>query len=132
MSGTTGSRDVGDKLATPPAGPSPSGAAPDRFARFLSWSAVGGIVIALLIMIAASLVRNSWEHPYIVLPTGGFPWALSPHKALLPEVSVAMWAAALLGGASVAAARSEEYLSPHDGCAAYRDCSGYCVVRILC
>ena len=103
MSGTTGSRDVGDKLATPPAEPSPSGAAPDRFARFLSWSAVGGIVIALLIMIAASLVRNSWEHPYIVLPTGGFPWALSLHKALLPEVSVAMWAAALLGGASVAA-----------------------------
>ena len=103
MSGTTGSRDVGDKLATPPRQPSPSGPTPDRFARLLSWSAAAAIVIALLLMVAASLARNSWEHPYIVLPTGGFPWALSLHKALLPEVSVAMWAAALLGGAGVAA-----------------------------
>jgi hypothetical protein len=103
MSGTTGSRDVDDKLATPPAQPSSSGAEPDRFARLLSWSAVAGIVIALLLMIVASLVRNSWEHPYIVLPSGGFPWALSVHRSLLPEVSAAMWAAALLGGAGVAA-----------------------------
>jgi hypothetical protein len=103
MSGTTGSQDVGDKLATPSARPTPPAAAPDRFARFLAWSSVAGIVIALLIMVAASAVRNTWEHPYIVLPTGGFPWALSVHRMLLPEVTVAMWAAALLGGGGVAA-----------------------------
>ena len=77
MSGTTGSQDVGDKQATPSAQATPPAAVPDRFARLLSWSAVAGIVITLLIMIAASVVRNSWEHPYMVLPTGGFPWALS-------------------------------------------------------
>jgi hypothetical protein len=103
MSGTTGSQDVGDKLATPSARPTPPTAAPDRFAGFLAWSAVVGILLALLIMVAASAVRNSWEHPYIVLPTGGFPWALSAHRMLLPEVTVAMWAAALLGGGGVAA-----------------------------
>jgi hypothetical protein len=103
MSGTTGSQDIGDKLATPSAQATPPAVVPDRFARLLSWSAVAGIVIALLIMVAASAVRNSWEHPYLVLPGGGFPWALSAHKALLPEATWALWAAALLGGASVAA-----------------------------
>jgi alpha-1,6-mannosyltransferase len=103
MSGTTGSQDVGDKLATPSARPTPPTAAPDRFARFLAWSGVAGIVIALLIMVAASAARNTWEHPYIVLPSGGFPWGLSAHRTLLAEVTVAMWAAALLGGAGVAA-----------------------------
>jgi hypothetical protein len=100
MSGTTGSQHVDDKLATPSARPTP---APDRFARFLSWSAVAGILIALLIMVAASAIRNSWEHPYVVLPTGGFPWALSVHKWLLPQVTWALWAAALIGGGGVAA-----------------------------
>ncbi len=103
MSGTTGSQDIGDKLATPSAQATPPAAVPDRFARLLSWSAVAGIIIALLIMVAASAVRNCWEHPYLVLPDGGFPWALSAHKALLPEATWALWAAALLGGASVAA-----------------------------
>jgi hypothetical protein len=104
MSGMTGSsQDLGDKLAAPSARPAPSAGSPDRFARFLAWSAVAGIVGAIVIMIAASVVRNTWEHPFIVLPAGGPPWALSAHVRLLPAVTVAMWAAAILGGGGVAA-----------------------------
>jgi hypothetical protein len=102
MSGTTGRQDVGDKLATPSARRTPH-AAPDRLARFLSWSAVAGIVMALLIMVAASIVRNTWEHPYVALPAGGFPWDLSAHVNLLPAATWALWAAALIGGGGVAA-----------------------------
>ncbi len=102
MSGATGSQDVGE-LATPSAEPVSPHPAPDRFARFLSWSAVAGIVVALLIMLAASALRNTWEHPYVVLPAGGFPWDLPVHLNLLPAASWGLWAAALLGGGGVAA-----------------------------
>ena len=102
MSGTSGSsQGLGDKLATQPMAPP---AAPDRLTRWLAWSAVAGIISALVLMIAASAVRNSWEHPYIRLPSDGLPpWALSVHVSLLPAVSVAMWAAVLLGAGGVAA-----------------------------
>jgi hypothetical protein len=108
MSGTTGSTpDLRGKLATPAvrptAEPAPPTAAPDRFARFLAWSALAGIVSALLLMIGASVVRNSWAHPYIALPAGGWPWALSAHRWLIRDVTVAMWGAAILGGGGVAA-----------------------------
>jgi hypothetical protein len=104
MSGTTGSsQDLGARLTKPAAQPAPSPAAPARSARFLAWSAVAGIVGALLVMIAASVIRNSWAHPYLALPAGGWPWALATHRWLLPEVTVAMWCAAILGGAGVAA-----------------------------
>jgi hypothetical protein len=63
---------------------------------------VAGIVSSILIMITASVVRNSWEHPRIVLPAAGPPWALHVHWSL-PVVTVAMWAATLLGGGGVAA-----------------------------
>jgi hypothetical protein len=102
MSGTTGSQDLGAKLAAPPARLAPPLAAPDRFARFLAWSAVAGIVSATLIMIAASVIRNSWEHPFIVVPAVGPPWVLHVPWSL-PVVSWAMWAAALLGGGGLAA-----------------------------
>jgi hypothetical protein len=119
MSGTTGpSQDLGDKLATPPpAQPSqatqPTGPAqptkpappapPDGLTRLLAGAAVGGIACSLLIMIAASAVRNNWEHPWIMLPVGGPPWGLSVHVKLLPLVTVTTWAAVLLGGGGVAA-----------------------------
>jgi hypothetical protein len=103
MSSATGSgQELGGKLATAVALPTPAPAAPDRFARILAWSAVAGIVSALLLMITASVVRNSWSHPYLALPAGGWPWGLAA-RWLLPEVTVAMWAAAVLGGAGVAA-----------------------------
>jgi hypothetical protein len=100
MSGTTdSSQDVGEQLITRPVPPDP---APDRGGRGLAWLAVAGIVGSVLIMIAASAVRNSWERPRIVMPATGPPWALSLHVSL-PVVSAAMWAATLLAGGSVAA-----------------------------
>jgi hypothetical protein len=100
MSGTTGrSQDLGDKLATQPL---PPPAAPDRLTGWLARSAVAGIIITIALMIAASAVRNAWEHPYLRLPADGLPWALKLHVSLT-VVSVALWAAAILGGASVAA-----------------------------
>ena len=56
----------------------------------------------MLIMILAAAVRNSWEHPFIVLPPSGVPWGLSVHVPLT-AVSAAMWAAAVLGGGGVIA-----------------------------
>jgi hypothetical protein len=103
MSGTIGrGQDLGGKLATPVALPTPA-AAPERFGRILARSAVAAIAGALLLMIAASAVRNSWAHPYIALPAGGWPWGLAAHHWLIREVTVAMWAATALGGAGVAA-----------------------------
>ena len=100
MNGTTGSsQDLGDKLATRPV---PSPAVPDRLARRLSWAAAAGIVTSIAIMIAASAVRNSWEHPYVVMPPDGMPWSFRLHVSLT-LVSAAMWAAAVLGGGGVIA-----------------------------
>ncbi len=99
MSGTTdSSQDVGEQLITRPG---PPDAAPDHVARRLAWLAAAGLVTSTLIMIAASAVRNSWEHPFVVLPAAGPPWALSLHVSLA-LVSWAMWGAALLAGGSVA------------------------------
>jgi hypothetical protein len=103
MSGTaSSSQRLGDKLTAPSTRPAPPLAALDRLARYLVWSAVAGIASAILIMIAASVIRNSWEHPFIVLPAIGPPWALHAPWSL-PVVTVAMWAAALLGGGGMAA-----------------------------
>jgi hypothetical protein len=100
MSGMTGSGEhLGDRLI---ARPLPPPAAPDRLARGLAWSAVGGIGGGLLIMIAAAAVRNSWEHPWVRVPLGGFPWALAA-RVPLPVVSYGMWAAVILGAGGVAA-----------------------------
>ena len=76
MSGTTdSSQDVGEQLITRPAVSDP---AAGRGARGLTWLAVAGIVGSVLIMIAASAVRNSWERPRIHIPAAGPP-AL-PHR----------------------------------------------------
>jgi len=102
MSGTTGSSQrLGHKLAAP-AKLSPSPAAPDRLARYLARAAATGIVASTLIMIAASAARNSWEHPFIVVPADGLPWAPSL-RAPLPMVTAAMWAATIAAGGGVAA-----------------------------
>jgi hypothetical protein len=100
MSGTTGSsQDVGDKLAARPASPA---AAPDRLAAGLTWFAVAAIGVALLLMIGASAVRDSWESPAIAMPGAGPPWAFSPHLSL-GLVSAALWTSAILGGLGVLA-----------------------------
>jgi hypothetical protein len=100
MSGMAGSsQDLGHRLA---ARPLPRPAGPDRLGRALAWSAAGAIIASLLIMIAAAAVRNAWEHPYVHLPPAGFPWGLAAHVPLT-VVSYGMWAAAVLGGAGLAA-----------------------------
>jgi hypothetical protein len=102
MSGTTGSsQDVGAKRAPPPGAPTPS-SAPDRTARLLAWAAAAGIVSSLLVMIAASAVRNGWERPYIAMPAIGPPWEL-PVRVSVPLASAALWIATILGGGGVIA-----------------------------
>ncbi len=100
MNGTTGSsQDLGDKPATRPV---PSPAVPDRLARRLSWAAAAGILTSIAIMIAASALRNSWEHPYVVMPPDGMPWSFRLHLSLT-LVSAAMWAAVVLAAGGVIA-----------------------------
>jgi hypothetical protein len=100
---TGSSQEAAYRPATPEAGPTagPS-AAPGRLGKFLSWASLAGILVSVLIMIAAAAVRDSWEQPYIRLPPGGPPWGFSPHISLT-VVSAAMWAAAILGGGGVIA-----------------------------
>jgi hypothetical protein len=105
MSGTTdSSRGGGLPLTTPrtAAGRTPTPAAPSRAGRNLAWLAAAGIISSVLIMIAASVVRNSWETPRLILPATGPPWGIAPHVPLT-VVSAALWAAALAGGAGVIA-----------------------------
>jgi alpha-1,6-mannosyltransferase len=100
MSGMTGSsQDLGDPQIRRPLPPPER---PDRLARGLVSSAAGGIGGCLLIMIAAAAVRNGWEHPFVRVPAGGFPWALAA-RVPLPVVSYGMWAAVIVGAGGVAA-----------------------------
>jgi hypothetical protein len=100
MSGTTDRRhDVGEQLITRPV---PQAAEPGHPGRTLAWLATAGIIVSVLVMIAASAVRNSWERPRIPMPAVGPPWGWSPNLSL-SLVSAVMWATALLAGGSVAA-----------------------------
>lgn len=82
--------------------PAVAPAGPGLAARRVAWAATAAIIISLLLMIAASVVRNSWEHPRIQIPSGGLPWGLSPHLSYA-LVSLLMWVAAALGGGGVIA-----------------------------
>ena len=68
----------------------------------LAWSAAVAIVSSILLMIAASAVRNSWERPVIGMPAAGPPWQLSL-RVPLALVDAGMWTAAILGGGGVIA-----------------------------
>jgi hypothetical protein len=70
--------------------------------RRLTWFAVAAIGLALLLMVGASAVRNSWERPAIAMPGGGFPWSFAPHLSL-GLVSAALWTSAIAGGLGVLA-----------------------------
>jgi hypothetical protein len=71
--------------------------------RLLTWLAAIGIGAAMLIMIALSLLRDSWAYPPIVLPAAGPPWALPPTHVSLGTATVALWIAFLAGTGGVAA-----------------------------
>jgi hypothetical protein len=65
--------------------------------RVLTWLATAGIGSSILIMIALSLLRDSWQHPPIVLPAWGPPWDLPATHVSPGTASLALWIAVAVG-----------------------------------
>ena len=80
----------------------PAGPAPGR-ARLLTWLAMAGIGCSILIMIAASAVRDSWMYPPIMLPGVGPPWDLTGLHMSTGVAIAALWTALLIGALGVIA-----------------------------
>jgi hypothetical protein len=74
-----------------------------RSARILGWLAAAGLGTAILIMIAASLIRQVWMFPALAMPHLGPPWEIQSAHVKAGVVIVALWGAAILSGASLAA-----------------------------
>src|ERR1700728_3655697 len=72
-------------------------------ARLLSWLAVAGIGSSILIMIAASAVRDSWMYPLIKLPGVGPPWDLTGLHMSTGVAMAALWVALIVGALGVIA-----------------------------
>src|SRR5208282_6569223 len=72
-------------------------------ARVLSWLAMIGIGCSILIMIAASAVRDSWMYPPITLPGAGPPWDLTGLHMSTGVATAALWIALIIGGLGVVA-----------------------------
>jgi len=79
-----------------------AGATPTEGGRALGWSATAAIIAALLIMIAAGLLRRSWMPPVLPMPASGPPWELAVHVSARAVIAV-LWAGGLLGAAGVVA-----------------------------
>jgi hypothetical protein len=71
--------------------------------RLLGWLAVIGVSSSILIMIATSVVRDSWMYPPIVLPAGGAPWDLQSGHISAGVATVALWIALVAGMGGVMA-----------------------------
>ena len=84
------------------AGAGPPGEARRR-TRVLTWLAGAGIGGSILVMIAASAVRDSWMTPPMPGPAAGPPWDLRSLHITAGTASVALWLAAIAGAAGVAA-----------------------------
>ena len=54
-------------------------------------------------MIAASLLRPSWMAPALSMPRPGPPWEIGSIRIPVPAVTIALWLAALLAAAGLAA-----------------------------
>jgi hypothetical protein len=80
----------------------PAMPAADR-TRLLSWLAAAGIIGSILVMIAASALRNSWNSPVLRLPAAGLPWGVQSAPASVGAWTVALWIAVLAGGGGVIA-----------------------------
>jgi alpha-1,6-mannosyltransferase len=65
--------------------------------------AVAAIIIAVIMMIAASLLRASWMDPAIPMPHIGPPWEIA-QKVPLRYIVLSIWFSGALGGAGVIAA----------------------------
>jgi hypothetical protein len=72
-------------------------------ARLFSWLAVAGIGSSVLVMVAASLVRDSWMYPPIMLPAVGPPWDLQSVHISSGVATVALWLALIVGALGVVA-----------------------------
>jgi hypothetical protein len=72
-------------------------------ARLLGWLAMAGIGSSILIMIAASAVRDSWMYPPIVLPSVGPPWDLTGLHMSTGVAMAALWTALIIGALGVIA-----------------------------
>jgi hypothetical protein len=66
-------------------------------ARLLTRLAAAGIGGSILIMIAASAVRDSWMYPPVAPPAWGPPWDLQSVHVPVAAVTVALWIAVLVG-----------------------------------
>jgi hypothetical protein len=86
-----------------PAAEVPASGGPARHARRLTVLAVAGIGIAILIMIAVSLVRGGWMLPPVAMPAAGPPWELPLRHVSADAVTYGLWLAALLGTGGMAA-----------------------------
>jgi hypothetical protein len=86
---------TGASIGSPEADPAQP-AATNR-TRLVGWLAVVGIGISILIMIATSVVRDSWMYPPIILPAGGAPWDLQSGHISAGVATVALWIAILAG-----------------------------------
>src|ERR1039458_10583469 len=91
-----------DLVTSDPAGDAPDGRAPGHRGRALTVAAAAGIGIAILIMVAASLVRGSWMLPPVVMPAVGPPWEIPIRHVSADLVTYGLWLAAPLGAGGVA------------------------------
>ncbi len=108
--GPAASQGSGFGLAALAAGPAhepatrdPAAGAPGRGGRGLTILAAAGIGVAILIMVAVSLVRGGWMLPPVVMPATGPPWEIAVSHVSADLVTYGLWLAALLGAGGVAA-----------------------------
>jgi hypothetical protein len=83
-------------------GTAPAGQA-GRAARRLIWLTWAGIGVAIVIMVAVSLVRGGWMRPPLVLPAGGPPWELPVRHVSADVITYLLWFAAVASAGGVVA-----------------------------
>ena len=83
--------------------PAASRAAGQPGTRALTVLAATGIGGAVLIMLAATLVRGGWMEPHVAMPSGGPPWQIPLRHVRIDVVTYGLWASALLAVGGVAA-----------------------------
>ncbi len=83
--------------------PAASRAAGQPGTRALTVLAATGIGGAVLIMLAATLVRGGWMEPHVAIPAGGPPWQIPLRHVRIDVVTYGLWASALLAVGGVAA-----------------------------
>ena len=91
---------TGASSGWPGADPAPP---PAARARLLTWLAGAGIAVSVLLMIAASAVRDSWMSPRVVPPAWGPPWDLRSVHVSVGAATAGLWIAVILGAGGVAA-----------------------------